>query len=96
MPELPLKWAKRAQADRKRIAEFYADEASPFVADEALSDIKAAAEKIKITPLAYRAGKRAGTRELVMHRFPFVLIYRILPTRITLLRVLHQARRYFN
>jgi toxin ParE1/3/4 len=96
MQRPPLKWARRAQADRKRIAEFYAEEASPLVAFEILADIKSATDKIKKNPLAYRTGKRVGTRELVMRRFPYVLVYRILPNRITVLRVLHQARRYFN
>ena len=96
MEKKPLKWAKRAQIDRQRIAEFYTEEASEIVAYEALETIKSAASKIKANPLAYRTGKRSGTREMVMRRFPYVIVYRILPTRITILRFLHQALRYFN
>lgn len=96
MDKKPLKWAKRAQTDRKKIAEFYLEEASPLIAFEAMAAIKSAAQKIEKSPLAYRDGKRSGTRELIMRRFPYVLVYRIRPDRITVLRVLHQAMRYFN
>ncbi len=96
MEKKPLKWARRAQTDRQRIAEFYTEEASGIIALEALQSIKLAADKIKANPLAYRVGKRVGTHEMVMRRFPFVLVYRILPSRITILRVLHQSMKYFN
>ena len=63
---------------------------------DAIQAIKSAADKVKSNPLAYRAGKRGGTHEMVMDRFPYVLIYRVLPNRISILRVLHQAMKYFN
>ena len=96
MAKKPLEWTRRAQSDRQRIAEFYTEEASPLIAIEALAAIRSAADRVRKTPLAYRTGKRAGTRELVMRRFPYVLIYRIQPNSIVILRVLHQSMRYFN
>ena len=96
MVKKPLEWTRRAQSDRQRIAEFYAEEASPLIAIEALTAIRSAADRVRKPPLAYRTGKRAGTRELVMRRFPYVLIYRIQPNSIVILRVLHQSMRYFN
>jgi plasmid stabilization system protein ParE len=45
--------------------------------------------------LVYRPGRK-GTRECVMRRFPFILIYRIEPGKVRIVRVLHQARSYFN
>ena len=37
-----------------------------------------------------------GTREAVMRRFPFTIIFRIESNAVRVVRVLHQAREYFN
>lgn len=91
-----LEWSKRAQADRLKITEFYAQEASPYVAMEARQTILKAALAAAENPLQYREGKKQGTREYVMRRFPYTLIYRVTASKVTIVRVLHQAMRYFN
>lgn len=72
-PEKRLKWSKRSIADREKIGAFYKEEASVFVALEADKSILAAAKKLKIDSLAFRVGHKAGTREYVMRRFPYIL-----------------------
>lgn len=91
-----LEWSKRAQSDRINIADYYAAEASPLVADEAIEAIAAGVRRILKDPLAYRQGRRAGTRECILRRFPFIIIYRVTATHIHIVRVLHQAAGYFN
>jgi toxin ParE1/3/4 len=39
-----------------------------------------------------RSGRVADTRELVISRTPFIVVYRVTPTRIEILRVLHGAQ----
>ena len=70
-----------AQRDRQKIVEFYASEASIFIADEAFLAIQAAAEQTRKSPLLYREGKRAGTREHVMRRFPYIIVFKVEPAR---------------
>jgi len=96
MEQRQLEWSWRSQADRQKIAEFYASEASPFIAEQALLSIKNATNRILKNPLNYRDGKKAGTREYVMRRFPYIVIYRVSDTKVSIVRVLHQAMRYFN
>lgn len=91
-----LEWSAPAQRDRQKIIEFYASEASIFVADEAFLAIQAAAEQVGKSPLHYREGKRKGTREHVMRRFPYIIIFRVEAAKVYVLRVLHQSMRYFN
>ena len=91
-----LEWSGPAQRDRRKIVEFYATEASVFIADEAFLAIQAAGEKAAKSPLLYREGKRPGTREYVMRRFPYIVVFKVEPDRVYVLRVLHQALRYFN
>ena len=41
-----------------------------------------------------RAGRVAGTRELVLTDFPYFIAYRVVKSEVQILRVLHTARRY--
>jgi len=45
-------------------------------------------------PQMGRPGRKPGTRELVISRTPFIVIYRIKGERIELLRVLHGAQQW--
>ncbi len=91
----PLEWSKRSLDDRDRIFIFYAETASLLVAQSAREGITAATKTLSRNPLAYRMGKR-GTREFIMRKFPYILIYRVYPAKVRIVRVLHQAREYFN
>ena len=91
-----LEWSGPAQRDQQNITRFYASEASIFIADEALLAIQAAGEQSRKSPLLYREGKRRGTREHVMRRFPYIIVFKVTPEKVIVLRVLHQAMRYFN
>lgn len=95
MATKPLEWSKRALADRDRIFTFYAETASIFVAYNAREAIRAATRALNRNPLAYRQGKR-GTREYTMRKFPYIVIYRVYPGKVRVVRVLHQARDYFT
>jgi toxin ParE1/3/4 len=45
-------------------------------------------------PLAGRNGRIAGTRELVVRRTPFIVVYKVTQDEVTVLAVLHGARRW--
>lgn len=90
-----LEWTRRARSDLDSIFTYYAEVAPALIAAQSIDAIRAQAHKICRNPEAYRRGKH-GTRECVMQRFPYTLVYRIRPDTIEILRVLHQARAYFN
>jgi len=90
-----LDWSKRALADVDRIAGWYAETASPEVARLAVTAILNASRRLASGIAGYRSGKH-GTREYVMRRFPYTLVYRETGAAIKLVRVMHQARQYFN
>jgi toxin ParE1/3/4 len=55
------------------------------------------AEQIDILqqhPQIGRPGRKQGTRELVISRTPFIVVYRIKAKRIELLRVLHGSQQW--
>lgn len=92
---MQLEWSRRSLADRERIYTYYWNAASGRVADEVDRAIADRARAIARLDLVYRRGK-GDTRECVMRRFPFIIIYRIEPRKVRVVRVLHQAREYFN
>jgi toxin ParE1/3/4 len=96
MPSKPLDWSKRASAELLRIVEFYTIEASKLIAHDALDSVVSATLAIQKNPLMSREGKKNGTREYIIRRFPYVVVYRIDAHKIQIIRVLHQAGRYFN
>jgi plasmid stabilization system protein ParE len=86
----------RAERDIEAIERYYLEEVGRTVSDAAVDAILDKARKLATLDADYREGIRAGTREYVMARFPYVLIYRSLPDVVQLLRVLHQRTAYFN
>lgn len=67
----------------------------PAIAGAARSTIIDAASRIATLPAVHRPGKQ-GTRECVLRKFPYVVIYRATVDSVRIVRVLHQAREYFN
>ena len=90
-----LEWTRRARNDLDTIFAYYADVAPAAIAEQSIDAIRAQARKICRNPALYRRGKR-DTRECVMQRFPYTLVYRVRPDAVEILRVLHQSRAYFN
>ena len=90
-----LEWSKRSRTDLDRIYDYYLETAPYDIAEQAIRAILDQAKRVAELGLVFRPG-RTGTRECVMRRFPFILIYRIEPGKVRVVRILHQARSYFN
>jgi toxin ParE1/3/4 len=56
--------------------------------------VDAAVRRLRSFPESGRAGRVAGTRELVVSGTPFIVIYRVKPSAVVIIRVLHAARRW--
>lgn len=95
MGRKPLEWSVRADADLHGIIRFYTETASPEIAALARASILKAAFRLVADPVVHRPGKR-GTRECVLRKFPYIVIYRVSPSKVHIIRVLHQARDYFT
>ncbi|MDP1612171.1 MAG: type II toxin-antitoxin system RelE/ParE family toxin [Sulfuritalea sp.] len=69
--------------------------APPSVVFAAAAAIDAAAVRLTRTLAIYRPGRK-NTREYVMRRFPYIIVYRVVANKVRIVRVLHQSRLYFN
>lgn len=90
---MTLVWLVRAIVDRDAQLDYIARE-NPFAAIDQGDHIARQVGQLVQHPEMGRPGRMQGTRELVVSRTPFIVIYRIQRERIELLRVLHGAQRW--
>lgn len=81
-----------ALADREAIMSFIAQDNVAAAIDLDLA-FEAKAEIARQRPGLYRAGRVEGTRELVVG-LSYVMVYRVLPDAIEVLRVLHASQQW--
>jgi addiction module RelE/StbE family toxin len=90
---MPVKWLRRALENLDEEAEYLAKE-SPQVAAEFVIHIRNSVTKLEDHPDLGRPGRIAGTRELVISRFPYLILYRVRGGSVEILRVFHTARQW--
>lgn len=88
-----LEWSFRSLENVINIEEHIALE-NPAAARKVTSTILATAEQLRDQPMLGRSGRRAGTRELVIARYPYFISYRLTASKITIVAVIHQSRKY--
>ncbi|MGN8115715.1 type II toxin-antitoxin system RelE/ParE family toxin [Labrys sp. 22185] len=85
-------WRESALADVERAIGYIALE-SPRSAEQQLSRIEHHVQVLVDHPSMGRVGRVAGTRELVVPRTPFVIVYS-LGEDVELIRILHGAQQW--
>ena len=71
---------------------YHARQAGPARAHEILADVRAQIERLELYPAYGRPGRWAGTRELVLRRYPYIAVYRVEAGRVVVIRVQHTGR----
>ena len=86
-----VRWTKLAQDDAEAIFLYIADDsvAKAIAHEERIMD---AVERIGLHQRIGRPGKRPGTRELVVPRTSYLVIYREVASGVEILRLFHGAR----
>lgn len=86
-------WTPRARAERAAVIDYIAQE-NPLAALDQLDEIELQTNLLATQPKMGRVGRIKGTRELVISRTPFIVVYRIEGQRIEILRFLHGAQKW--
>jgi toxin ParE1/3/4 len=87
-------WLARAVADRDTIVAYIARD-SPRAALDQGDRIQAGVDRLADNPQAGRRGRHAGTREKVVPRTPYIVVYRLSTSdTVEVLRVLHGAQQW--
>lgn len=88
-----VRWLRTALANLDAEAEYIAED-SPAAAGRVVLRILQAVDLLKKNPAIGRAGRVAGTRELVVAGTPYILPYRVRGEAVEILRVFHGARKW--
>jgi toxin ParE1/3/4 len=88
-----LVWTEPAVRDLAAMRAYVARDSVP-AADRQVDRVIAAVGSLLQFPEVGRPGRRAGTRELVVSRTPYIVAYRLRGDVIEVLRVLHGRRRW--
>lgn len=88
-----LVWLKRALNDLAAQIDYIAED-NPLAAITQGDRIEDQVDQLLQHPRMGRPGRKQGTRELVISRTPFIVVYRIKGKRVELLRLLHGAKKW--
>jgi toxin ParE1/3/4 len=86
-------WSATARSDLWDIRRYIA-RSNPAGADDTVRRILRAVENLKSFPELGRVGRLAGSRELVIPRSPFIVVYAVDGQTIEILAAIHAARRW--
>lgn len=92
---LKLRWTRPALADLIEAQEQISKE-NPQAAGEVAQRVWDSAANLVSNPKIGRAGHVAGTREWVVRRAPYLIVYRERPGELEILRVWHTRRDWQN
>lgn len=92
---LAIEWTESTSEGLDCIADCLLGESLPFDAvEDYVKRIYNAPEYLTTLPGAGQPGKVPNTREWLVKDTPYALIYRVLPDRVQILRVMHRSRRF--
>ncbi len=86
-----LRWTSAAADDLENIAN-YLFEKTPENAARLIREIYDAPPTLKSFPNRGRAGKKEGTRELVMPSLPYIIVYQVRGDTVHIVRILHSSQ----
>ena len=90
---MTLRLSEAARDDLRAIYRYYA-ERSPASADSIIGTILKAANGLTRFPLMGKQGPIEGTRERVVSRYPYGIIYILEEDTIVVLRIVHGAQQW--
>jgi toxin ParE1/3/4 len=89
---LRVRWRPDARFKLAKIIEYIA-ERNDVAASKLQDEIERVTSQLPQHPYLYRAGRVAGTREIIVH-YNYVVVYRVHPSVIEIVSVLHSRQRY--
>ncbi len=87
-------WTARAEQDLEDILTYYFNEAGAHVAQSIYVRIRSSVQSLQQFTERTRMGRVAGARECVVARLPFIVVIQIQDDHVTVLNVIHTARKY--
>jgi len=88
-----IKWVSPAEQDLSSLVDWHESHAPEYLTEVA-EQIWEAAQSLSRFPERGRIGQVDGTRELLIPKLPYILVYTINEEMIVILRLLHQHQNW--
>ncbi len=94
MAMFKVAWTPEADQDLEDILTYYLEVAGLRVANVIYERIKTQVGSLKMFPQRCRPGRVPDTKEYVLHRLPYIAVVHIGENTVSVLNVVHTARKY--
>lgn len=91
---MKIEWSESAVSDLKAISEYIEQDRNLETANRVTRRIYDNIQSLQTMPFRGRYGRIEGTRELVVSRLPYIVVYRVLKERVLILNVVHGAQKW--
>lgn len=88
-----LEWSRHAEHGLYSIHDYIAGD-NQKAADSVVNHLLESAGRLIDFPMLGHEGRRAGTSELVLTKYPYTIVYRLTADKVRIVAVIHQARKY--
>lgn len=88
-----IKWVASGLDSFSHIVDYLAEE-DPAAARRTAKRVRDAIKNLAKQPSMGRAGRVAGSRELVLPGTPLIIVYQITKSNVEILRVLHSSQKW--
>jgi toxin ParE1/3/4 len=89
-----VRWTDPAVSDLTHICDYIETHGSSAMARRVALSIYEPVNALAQSPRRGRQGRKPGTRELVLHGLPYLVIYRIRGDAVEILRILHGTQKW--
>ncbi len=89
-----IEWSAHAVSDLKAISEYIEQDRNLETANRVTRTIYDTVQSLRTMPYRGRYGRIENTRELVVPRLPYIVVYRVFEERVLILNVVHGAQRW--
>jgi addiction module RelE/StbE family toxin len=86
-----IRWTAAAAADLEQI-KAYLDGHYPHLSHRTVRLLYDGIRELKTMPSRGRVGLRSGTRELILHPLPYLVVYRLKDDAVEILHIVHGSR----
>jgi addiction module RelE/StbE family toxin len=90
---LAIRWTRRSLRRLDEIGQYISTENAPAAA-RVIDRLVSIVDLLSDVPVMGRTGRIPGTRELVIPRLPYILVYRLTARTVDILTILHASQRW--
>ena len=90
---MKLKWTRLALQDMRHLHDYIAED-NPSAPDQMVLRINDAVQHLKQHPQMGKVGRCEGTRELILAKTPFIVVYVLKDNEIQIVAVIHVSMRW--